>query len=299
MPLEERKCSRKKKMKEETLEIFGHYLGAPLPFVDIEVKGMLVHFLVDTGCVISAITREQLAVLGYEESELERGLTKLPQLGYLWLDYKVNSVEGGMIFAVLDDSANLLGRDFLIGHCCVIDLNRGRLTLRDEFQFQVWEPLKTTVSIEGRNVDMEVDTGTESILSGSLGLARALDLPLEPVKGMSVLGVGFRGAVPYQARNVCARAFGREMRNAYYIVDPKETPEGQQVPLLGAPFFVGLEIHLRRDGSMEVKFPAGRPRWKGITDPDGLGEEGGAAGHQKEPQETDEELPAACYNGAF
>lgn len=286
-------------MQEETLEIFGHYLGAPLPFVNIEVKGVLVHFLIDTGCVISTITREQLAVLGYKVSELERGFATPPQLGYLWLDYKVNSVEGGLIFAVLDDSENLLGRDFLIGHCCIIDLNRGRLTLRDEFQFQAWEPLKTTVTVEGTDVEMEIDTGTESILSGSLSLARELNLPLEPVQGMSVSGVGFKGAVPYQARNVCVRAFGREMSNASYTVNPKETPEGQQVPLLGAPFFIGLEMHLKRDGTMEVRFPQGRLRWKGITDPDGLGEDGEAAGHQEEPQDSDEELPAACYNGTF
>lgn len=238
--------------RQETLTIKGDW-NHTLPYVKLEVEGVLIRFLVDTGCTLSMINREHLEKLGYRESDLERDDAEDEQsavlLGRMWLSVAINSFETIRYFGVIDDSENLLGRDFLADYCCVVDLYAGRLTLREYAEDALpLDVIRTTVNIEGKDVEMIVDTGSEHVLTGSLSLAQELDLPLVPSDDMLIDGFGFQGMVPYVAKGLCVRAFGREMRDCTYYVWPEETPEDGRVPLLGVDFLMGMELHFNRDG---------------------------------------------------
>lgn len=85
-------------------------------------------------------------------------------------------------------------------------MDANRLTVREENDDAEWEIPRTTVNVQGKDVEMEVDTGAGSFMSGSLSLARALDLPLTPVQGLSITGAGFRVSVPYVSKGLFVRA---------------------------------------------------------------------------------------------
>lgn len=60
----------------------------------------------------------------------------------------------------------------------------------------------TTVTVQGKDVDVEVDTGAGSFMSGSISLARELDLPLTPVRSHSISDAVFHVSVPFVAKGL-------------------------------------------------------------------------------------------------
>jgi len=79
----------------------------------------------------------------------------------------------------------------------VINLREGRLTLRDYAdEIIAIEPM-ATVTINGKDVDVFVDTGYTGWMDGPLSLARELNLPLTSEDTPVMRGVGYSGKYPY------------------------------------------------------------------------------------------------------
>lgn len=158
------------------------------------------------------------------------------------VEFKVKGFPIRRRLDVADIGLNLLGLDVLAVFCCVIDLDAGWLIFRDFIRHAPLDLPKTTVNIQGKDVEMEIDTGSEILLIGNLNLAKELQLPLEPMEGFSISGIGYEGPVPFMARNLVVKAYGREMRRATFFVFPEEAPENLTKPLLGVGFFFGLHL---------------------------------------------------------
>ncbi|XP_047497148.1 uncharacterized protein LOC125044501 [Penaeus chinensis] len=236
---------------DETIDIIS-VKGSCLPHVMIELEGIPVCFVVDTGCEMSSITREQMTSLGFEESDL----VNTNGTFHLVVSVKINNYKFVELFYVLSNfEDNLLGLNILANYCCIIDLDKDTLTFRELYMDASWDLRKTTVNIQGKDVEMDIDTGAESYMTGTLSLAKELNLPLKAIQGYSIIGVGYEVAVPYVAPDLCIKAFGREVHDAWYKVKPDETPEGYKDPTLGVPFFYGLRLLFNPDGSFEVMEP--------------------------------------------
>lgn len=297
------------KVIDETIDMIS-VEGHVIPHVQIELEGLPVRFVVDTGCQCSSITKRQMKILGYEATDLEvTGDAPCRTLGHLLLDVKINAYEMRKSFIVNDSFVyNLLGLDILATYCCIIDLDKNTLTLREYNEDASWDIPKTTVTVQGKDVEMEIDTGCESCTSGPLSLAKELDLSLKPAHGRSVLGVGYEVAVPYVATDLCIEAFGRRMSNAWYTVKPDETPEEHKDPILGVVFFSGLRLQFNPDGTFGVTGPrqedqvgrSAEPREEGeaatttTEEPLGFDEGPTATATSEKTQESDEELAASA-----
>lgn len=249
----------------ETINIFSD-TKFYLRLVEIEIGGVPVPFVVDTGCTITTISQTTMAALGYDERDLESSSDGEASLLNLILKFK--TFEMDTVVLVRDDlEHNLLGLDILQGRCCVIDLDANRLTLREENDAAEWEIPKATVNVHGKDLEMEVDTGAGCFMSGTLSLARALELPLTPVLGHSISGAGFCVSVPYVAKGLCVRAFGREARDGYFRIKSDETPQEHRAPILGLRFLVGMRLQFNRDGTFEAAEPRREALWGGSRAP--------------------------------
>ncbi|XP_069987782.1 uncharacterized protein [Penaeus vannamei] len=143
---------------DETIDIIS-VKGSSLPHVMIELEGIPVCFVVDTGCELSSITREQMTILGFEESDLEDTDGTL----HLVVSFKINDYKSAELFYVLNDcTENLLGLNILASYCCIIDLEKDTLTFRELYMNASWDLRRTAVNIQGRDVEMDIDTGAES-----------------------------------------------------------------------------------------------------------------------------------------
>ena len=195
--------------------------------------------MVDTGCGFSLITPEQLRILGFDESDLMEPIGD--ELGYLKLDVTINAYEMSKGFRVKDANFNLLGLDVLAMFCCIIDLDKGYLTLREYHPEILAEMPRTTVSIEGKDVEVEIDTGSSLYLSGRMSLAEELGLALKPLEQL-MIGVDYEATIRWMATDVSLKAFGRETRNAEFVVLPEEIQDGYKDPTMGVEFLYGLRL---------------------------------------------------------
>lgn len=130
-----------------------------------------------------------------------------------------------------------MGLDVLTVFCCIIDLSKSRLIFRDLVRDTLLVMPKIAVNVQGNDVELEVDTGAELVLTGSESLAKRLNLPLEAVERFSVMGIGYTGPVPFVAKNLCVKAYGREMWRVTYFDYPAEAPVSLLGPLLGVMLF--------------------------------------------------------------
>ncbi|XP_042866039.1 uncharacterized protein LOC122249337 [Penaeus japonicus] len=312
-PSGERRKSPKRQTEEESPEATG---AAPktriiinetidiitvdesyLPHVEIELEGIPVLFVVDTGSNLTSICRKQMTVLGFEESDLKR--LGNGELKYLVLNVRINDYEMLNLFIVkekLNFHHNLLGLDFLEGYCCIIDLDKNRLTFREYKNDAPWDMPKTIANIHGKDIEVEVDTASGGYIDGPLSLAKELDLPLQPVHGKTIVGVDYELPIPYVALDLCLKAFGREVHNAWFVVQPDNVPEGHKDPSLGVFFLYGMRLQFNMDGTFEVTEPTqeeetgdrpGEPRGEG----EGDGHAGEKHGSDERPDVTDAEKP--------
>jgi len=115
--------------EEQTLDIT--VTGDILPQVSVQLNGKPVVFIVDTGAICSIISRKQMKLLGFCESDLSNTeFFSGNELGELDIDVKINDLEMKALFVVSDCRENLLALDFLATYCCKIDLINMKLTFR-------------------------------------------------------------------------------------------------------------------------------------------------------------------------
>ncbi|XP_042893906.1 uncharacterized protein LOC122267815 [Penaeus japonicus] len=285
----------RREIVNETIDIF---LGKEfyIPHVEIEVEGIPVQFAVDTGTHLTSISRKQMAILGFEESDLSN--LDESNLKYLFLNVRINDYEMQRLFIVRKLSnfhLNLLGLDILGGYSCIIDLDKDRLTFREYNDDALWDIPKTTVNIHGKDLEVEIDTAAGGYLRGTLSLAKELDLPLQPVQGKTIVGVHYEVPMSYAALDLCLKAFGREVHNAWFVVMPEEVPEDNKVPSLGGFFFYGMRLQFNMDGTFEVTEPTQGEETERLEDPRGEGEATGPEeeqrGSDERPETTDAEEP--------
>lgn len=160
-----------------------------------------------------------------------------------------------MRFKVADVEKNLLGQDILESFCCIIDLEAFRLTVR-KFDPEMPRYLpKAMVRMADQDVSVLVDTGADFYLYGPLDDANKLNLPLKQVNGVEIEGVGYKGNAPYLATNISLKAFGREVNDAWYMVQPEGLPMKKRIVVLGMHFLHRSIIQFDADGTFAVTFP--------------------------------------------
>nr|XP_027227080.1 uncharacterized protein LOC113819042 [Penaeus vannamei] len=197
--------------EEQTLDIT--VVGDILPQVSVQLNGKPVVFIVDTGAICSIISRKQMKLLGFCESDLSNTeFFSGNELGELDIDVKINDLEMKALFV---------------------------------------EHYRTKVNIEGKAVEMIVDTGFGGYLIGPLSLAQDLALPLQETL-IQINATYYDGNSKYQAVDLRIEAAGREESDAVYVVYCEETPEDYRAPLIGSLFLMGMQLQFNADGSLEM-----------------------------------------------
>jgi len=200
-----------------------------LPSVFAEINGAVLPFVIDTGARFSGICLTHVTALGFAKEDLIPRIPGEPSyiVGYLKLSYTMGTFENSIEFDVFDmgKDVNLLGLDILKIFCCVIDLDKGVLTFRDFVQFEFKELLtpELIVNIQGKDVEVEIDTGSEFFIRGTLAQAKELNLSLTKEDNYKAQGVGYTASIEYTARDFCIKACGRESWDGEYAVLPDET----------------------------------------------------------------------------
>lgn len=222
------------------------------PWVTLEVEGVRTDFVVDTGCQVSKVMYEQVKIWGIEDKIVcdDEGLPYVPAFF---------GVLGGTqgVVDVRNHPWNLLGLDFLHIFNCVLDLKENKLTVR-KFQRprRLANPLMETLTINGKKVRAQLDTGTVDFLSGTMKHAEELGLDLKDVSGRGYSYRTLRGLVPidYEAYDVCARGCGQQKSGTFSI-----GPERESV-LVGQEFLEGITIHFYGNNEYVISYPGYRSK---------------------------------------
>jgi len=113
---------------------------------------------------------------------------------------------------VIDSRDNLLGRSFFDIFSCVLDLNEEQLIIGRMNKCLTYTTIERVVTINGKEIEVNVDTGSNFFLAGSLEAAQELDLALEDISHLNIeyRGINKDSVLQYQAKEVCLKAFGRE-----------------------------------------------------------------------------------------
>lgn len=188
--------------------------GSILPHVYLVLEEQPVLFVVDTGSQSTSVTVEQFKALGFKESDASHPEHEF-SLGFAYMYFDFGENEMKFPVRVRKNRHNLLGLDFLKMFCCVIDLDNEELIMREVVRGWNFDLPKTIVNIQGKDVEMEIDTGSEVYIIGPMSLAKELCLPLrETVHGERIHANFFDASVKYKATDLHIKAFGREARNA-------------------------------------------------------------------------------------
>ena len=135
-------------------KMFGHsyiyyfqdFDKTDIPYITMDVQGMLLNFLVDTGCGVSIITKSVLDNISYEDSvrqvQLEALTSDSLHSGMVTIPITVNGkqLEEDFVLYDKDDIANfqahygitihgILGNEFLNKTGCHIDYKKHTVTI--------------------------------------------------------------------------------------------------------------------------------------------------------------------------
>lgn len=183
------------------------------PQVYIPVNGVKTHFVVDTGCLCTKVAPKQVEEWGLKDEITPSGKSS-------WVTTHFDVLGGSMWpVHVKDIPWNLLGLDLLSMYNCVIDLENGELTFRKiKLLSRFPECIIRTFNINGKDMEVLLDTGQEEFLVG--GLQHAEETGLQ-VDDMSVQGLNMQtpnGNLPIQFKvpDVCLRGYGKERKCTLY-----------------------------------------------------------------------------------
>lgn len=220
------------------------------PCVCLSIEEVETLFVVDTGCTLTTVTPGQVEEWGLKDKIVakESGQSVIAHFEVL----------GGCSGPVMvqDMPWNLLGLDVLSMCSCVIDLENLKLTFR---KFQVLEHfpelITRTFNINGKDMEVALDTGQEAFLTGSQQHAEEAGLRMRDV---AAPGMNFRtphGPEPFTflVCDVCVRGQGKEA-----VGDLEGTTDSEKM-VLGMQFLRGFTIHINGNNNYDVSFAGENP----------------------------------------
>ncbi|XP_042880376.1 uncharacterized protein LOC122258475 [Penaeus japonicus] len=234
----------------EERRIHARYPQDISPRVMLECQGQMTDFVVDTGCSFTIVTLNQVKKWGLEDKMMPSDLPGY--LGDAPVSIKINGTIEEHDFYVDDIKDNLLGLDILKGYSAIIDMYNYRLTFRDYNEdYDISEPL-VTINVDGKDIDMTIDTGSTFDMVGPMSVAKELGLHLEPSKSPICDGVGYTSTIEYEAYNLCMKGFGSEICGTY-TVQAEDVPDYAKHLLLGARMCYGCMMQYNADGTFEIE----------------------------------------------
>lgn len=149
---------------------------------------------------------------------------------------------------------NLFGVDLLCQFNCRVDIPERTLTLGEITEKQlVLDYPYSTVSVNGRDTKVIVDTGDTGYIIGYKWLIEELNLPLEDIsqEGYSVTQTVGKLPMEFQA-HVDLVCWGYELFNKQYAVNPHVNNPIE--PMIGLGVLKGCVLEFRSDGTWEFTY---------------------------------------------
>lgn len=242
-----------------------------VPYVLLECQEVMTQFDLDTGSQINIASLEQVKAWGLldtmkpnEEPDDDPVI-----LGMVTLELALTDDYVFMFpFAVEEMNVNMLGLNFLEATCAVVDLQNLTLTIRalePMYDGYMTTPM-VTVNVDGRNVEVMVDTACTMDMCGSLSVAQELGLSLRPCN-LPVIGHGILVSTSKQlATGLRFVACGKEMQDCRYIVQGEDIYVHSKVLVLGIGFLLGCRLQFNWDGTFEMAFIGGNNAGQGTKD---------------------------------
>jgi len=183
------------------------------PYVVLECEGVMTPLDVDTGATMCVATLEQVRAWGLWDQVQPNDDDDDPvTLGYVEVGVRLFGYVYEFRFNVEDTDANLLGLNFLKLMTTIIDLENLTLTVREAVDGSLSLP-RITLSVDGQEVEVKVDTACTPDMSGPLSVAQELGLSLTPCD-VQVSGHGsLVSNAKYVATGLRLAACGREMQD--------------------------------------------------------------------------------------
>ncbi|XP_047496467.1 uncharacterized protein LOC125044065 [Penaeus chinensis] len=244
-PLAQRESSKTR------CELYMYYpkkhKGSFVPYVDLRVNKEFTSFLVATGVPFTSVSFNQVANWGSEVTNgcVQADLVSLGgQLVAQGFQIRVNSLP-----------VNILGLDLLMGGRFLLELPCECPTLTLECpvtpQVVTWPPF-LEMSISGTSMQVLLDTSSNGFLTGPVGVATWLNLPLMNITHHNRFMTGQNGRllIEWKANGVALTGFGREIAGSFvgYLFPGDITAVGMQ-------FLAGARIAYSAYGPWSVTFP--------------------------------------------
>lgn len=216
-------------------------------YVNLLVDGIETKFVVDTGCVTTAVTYRQVQKWGLEDKIFKDRNLEFVEVAFEFGDYE--SIYKVIVNRTMAD--NLLGQNVFKYFSCIIDFKTDTLTLREFEPVAVKGPLKLDCEIAGMPTKVQLDTGASHLLWGGLTDAARLNLPLVDVssKRKTICTVANRKVpIRYVSYNVFVRTPMKEASGTFI-----ETTVNRNRPvILGMDFLDGLVIEIAANGTFRL-----------------------------------------------
>lgn len=143
---------------------------------------------------------------------------------------------------------NLLSVSYLMSGSYVLDLHKNQLIHRRNIFPKYLKSKTTMVSINGKEVECIVDTGTLGFMVTPLAIAKEFGVALKDVShaGVYMVGVSDRTLMTHLSERVKFKAFGREVEGFFQV------SEVDGMPIIGMQLLKDLVMSFNADSTYSI-----------------------------------------------